>query len=143
MRFFLKKPPVKPVMKMITPGRRAYGEAWREITVAVDDDRIQIIENKAAAAPPDGKPIYVPAMGNLEVGMVDFLLEGARKTQEYGGRNPKDMSLQEFGSWMQARWLEWCEQKLRHFKGQTTVGPGGFFQRERPGRVNWTGVKPK
>ena len=137
MNFKVKKPKSKPVMKMITPGRRSLGEGWREVTVAVDDDQIKVTENRAAAPPPGGRPIYVPAMGNLEMDAVDFLIEGARKSQEYNQKHPRQMSLAEYDKWLNEQWQAFVEQKLKWFKGQTTLGPGGFYQRETPGRKHW------
>lgn len=143
MIFHIKKPKPKPIMKMVTPGRRAYGEAWQEVTIAVDDDEIKVVENKPADAPPANRPIYVPAMGNLEMAAVEHLLEGAKKTQEYGKKHPTQMSQEEFSKWLNAQWLDFVENKLKWFKGQTTIGPGGIFQRETPGRTEWTGVPKK
>ena len=134
MRFWLKKPEVKPIVKMITPGQRAYGEQWREVTIGVDDDKIKVVDNHETEAPPDGRPIYVPTLGEAEVKMVDFLIEGARKSQEYGGRDPRSMSQADFGKWIQQQWLDWCEQKVRWYQGKTTLGAGGFFQREKVNR---------
>lgn len=135
MIFHIKKPKPKPIVKMITPGRRAYGESWQEVTVAVDEqnDRIAVVENRPTQAPSDGRPIYVPALGEMEMAAVDFLLEGARKQQEYGKKHPRQMSLAEFNTWLNQQWQDYVEQKLKWFKGQTTLGPGGFFQREKPG----------
>ena len=132
-----RKPRSKPVMKMITPGRRSLGEDWREITVGVEDDKVRITENKPAVAPPGGRPIYVPAMGNLEIEAIDHLLEGARKSQAYGKKHPSQMSLPEYEKWLNEQWLDFVENKLKWFKGQTTIGAGGFYQREAPGRRNW------
>jgi hypothetical protein len=139
MLFFVKKPKPKPIMKMITQGRRSLGESWQEVTVAVEDDQIKVIENRPTQAPPDGKPIYVPAMGSLEMPAVDFLLEGARKSQEYGKKHPRQMSLAEFEVWLNAQWQDFAEQKLKWVKGQTTIGPAGINQRETPGRTEWQG----
>lgn len=124
-------------MKMITPGRRSLGEDWQEVTIGVEDDQIKVTESKPAQAPPGGRPIYVPSMGNLEMDVVDHLLEGARKAQEYSKKHPRQMSLEEYETWLNQQWLDFCEQKLKWFKGQTTIGPGGFYQRETPGRTNW------
>ena len=143
MRFYIKRPRPKPIMKMITQGRRAYGEQWQEVTIAVEDDEIKVVENRPTAAPPGGRPIFVPGMGELNMEAVDFLLEGACKSQEYSGKHPRQMSLAEFEAWLNKQWLDFVESKLKWFRGQTTLGPGGFFQREKPGRTNWTGVKPK
>ena len=140
MIFNIKKPKPKPVMKMITPGRRAYGEAWQEVTVAVDDDKVKVIENRPAEAPPGGKPIYVPGMGNLNMDAIDFLIEGARKSQEYGKKHPRSMSEAEFSKWLNDRWMQFAEEKLKWFKGQSIYGPGGFTQREVPERTHWSGA---
>ena len=137
MNFRIKKPKAKPIVKMITPGRRAFGESWQEVTIAVDDDQIAVVENKPAGAPPGGRPIYVPAMGAMSMEAVDFLLEGARKSQEYGKKHPRQMSLAEFNTWLNRQWLDFMEQKLKWFRGQSTSGPGGHVQRESPGRKDW------
>ncbi len=137
MIFHIKKGKPKPIMKMVERGRRSLGEDWREITIGVEDDQIKIIENKPAEAPPNNAPIMVPAMGNLSMEAVDFLIEGARKSQEYGGKAPQQMSLAEYTKWINETWQAFAEQKLKWFRGQTTLGPGGFFQRETPGRTHW------
>lgn len=134
VRFWFKRREPKPIVKMVTPGRRAYGEDWQEVTIAVDEakDEIAVTDSRPTEAPPRGTPIYVNAFAEHEVPMVDFLLEGARKQQEYGLKNPRDMSDEEYAKWIQQVWLDYCEQKLMWFKGQTTLGPGGFYQRESP-----------
>lgn len=136
-KLLAKKP--KPIAKMVMMGRRAYGEEWREITLAVDEakDEVIIYENKPVAAPAEKKPIYIPSMGNLSMEAVDFLLEGARKSQEYGLKHPADMSPVEYAKWINEQWIAFVENKLRWFKGQSTFGPGGFTQRDKPGRTRW------
>jgi hypothetical protein len=126
-------------MKMVVHGRRSYGEDWQEVTVGVDNDEIKVIESRPTVAPPGGKPIMVPGMGNLSMEAVDFLIEGARKSQEYGGKSPQQMSLAEYTKWINETWQNFAEQKLKWFRGQTTLGPGGFYQRETPGRTHWKG----
>lgn len=144
MIFKFKKPKPKPIMRMITPGRRSLGEQWQDVTIAVENDEIKVTESHAVEAPPDNRPIYVPAMGNLEAEAVSFLLDGAMKAQAYGKKHPRQMSLAEYEKWINEQWLNFVEQKLKWFKGQTTLGPGGFFQRETPGRRNWQpGSKPE
>ncbi len=139
MIFHIKKPKPKPIMKMVVHGRRSYGEDWQEVTVGVEDDQIRVIENRPTVAPPGGTPIMVPGMGNLSMEAVDFLVEGARKSQEYSGKHPTQMPLNEYNKWINETWQNFCEAKLKWFKGQTTLGPGGFFQREKPGRTHWKG----
>lgn len=137
MIFHIKKPKPKPVMKMVTHGQRYKGEAWQEVTIGVDDDQFKVIENRPTEAPPDNKPIYVPGMGQMSMEAVDFLLEGARKTQEYGKKHPRQMPMSEFNTWLNNMWMDYMEQKLLWFKGKTTIGPAGFNQRETPGRTDW------
>ncbi len=122
----------KPIMKMVTQGRRSYGEDWQEITIGIRDDEVAVIENIPTTAPAGGKPIYVPAMGNLSMEQVDFLIEGARKAQEYGSVHPSQMPLDEYKAWLNEQWQDYVEQKLKWLKGQTTLGPAGFNQRETP-----------
>lgn len=139
MIFKFRKNKPRPIVKMVHPGRRSLGESWQEITIGVDeaDDTIKVLESVPVKAPPGNRPIYVPAMGNLEMAAVDHLIEGARKQQEYGGKHPRQMSLAEYEVWLNKQWMDFVEQKLKWFKGQTTIGPGGFYQREKPGRSNW------
>ncbi len=133
MRFFLKKPAPKPIVKMVVHGQRSLGEDFVEVTVGVtDNDEIGVIDKTPVEAPPNRRPIFVPAMGNLAMEQVDFLLEGARKSQAYNNVNPHDMPLPEYRKWLAGMWLDYVEQKLKAFKGQTTIGPGGFNQREAP-----------
>lgn len=136
-RFKRSKP--KPIAKMLMPGRRAYGEQWQEVTLAVDEakDEIVVYETKAVEAPAENRPIYVPSMGNLAMEEVDFLMEGARKSQEYGSRHPSEMSEREYRKWINEQWIAFVENKLRWFKGQTVSGPYGWTQRETPGRTHW------
>ena len=139
----IKEPESKPIAKMIIPGRRALGEQWQEVTIGVKDDVIQVTENKPAEAPPNATPIFTFGMTQLSPDAMNFILEGAIQQQEYARRKPKkpkvtDAEIEEMVNRM---WIDFCEQKLKWFKGQTTLGAGGFFQRETPGRTNWTGVK--
>ena len=136
MLFRFKKRKAKPIMKMVTQGQRAYGEDWREVTIGVneDTDRIEVLENKATEAPASGRGIYVPAMGEMDDDRVQWLLDGARQYQAYSGKAVSMMPMHEFYEWLNQQWLDYAEQKLRWFQGKTTLGPGGFFQRERSHR---------
>lgn len=145
MRFYIKKPKPRPIMKMVqrTP-RSVDGGTWQEVTVAVDEGKIKVVERRPTDAPPAGRPIYVPAMGAMSLEAVDFLVEGARKAQEYGKkRHPRQMPMREYQVWLQQMWLDYVEQKLKFLQGKTQIGPGGLFQREKPGIQDWSGVKPK
>ena len=74
---------------------------------------------------------------------MDFILEGARKTQEYETKRPKRQPVTdaEIERMVNKLWLDWCEAKAKGLAGKTTLGPGGFFQRESAGVKNWSGVK--
>lgn len=137
MRFWIKKPPVKPIVKMVTPGRRSEGEDWREITIGIQDDKVQVVDNQPTSAPPEQRPIVVAGLGGMEMAAVDFLMEGARKTQAEKGKHPRDMSPAEYTKWLNETWWAFCDQKLKWFKGQTNIGPAGIFQREKPGKTHW------
>ena len=135
-------PDPPPIVKMIVPGRRALGEQWREITVGIHGDKIQVTENKEAPVPPGGRVVVVPGMSKLSTEAINFLLEGALKQQEYETRHPRrqpvtDAEIEAIATRM---WNDYIAQKLAWFKGQTTLGAGGFYQRETPGRTHWTGV---
>ena len=120
----------KPIMHMVVPGRRAFGEEWRKVTVAVENDKITVTDNEATEAPPSNQPIFVPGLGNLSMEMADYILEQARHEQKYDVAKPKP-SQEEVHKEINRMWLDWIEQKLRWFKGQTVSGPGGWTQRER------------
>lgn len=145
MIFRIKKPKPKPLLKMIVPGRRALGEDWQEVTIAVQDDEIKVTESVAVAAPPSNRPVIVPGMGTLPPDAIDHILQGALKQQEYMKQHPRrrPVSDGEVRRMVQALWEDYCEQKLKALKGQTSVGAGGIFQREKPGITNWTGVNPR
>lgn len=143
MRFKIKEDKPKPLAKMVIPGRRALGEQWQEVTIAVKDDKIQVVENVPTAAPPNNTAIFTFGMTQVSNEQMDFILKGARKAQEYEAKSPKrrpptDYEIEQMVNKM---WHEYCEQKLKWFKGQTTIGAGGFYQRSVPERTNWSGVK--
>lgn len=125
----VKKTPSKPVMSMIIPGRRAFGEKWSKVTVGVDADGYTV-EREDTEAPARKTPIFVPALGNISIEMTDYILEKTRHDQKYRVGKPRP-SQQEISERLNKMWLDWIEQKLRHFQGKTVSGPGGWTQRER------------
>lgn len=135
----MKKSAPKPVMHMIVRGRRALGEEWRKVTIAHDDDRVFVSENEATEKPVDDNPIFVPAMGNVSIEMADYILEYQRKEAEVRAKRglpdwlPTEAEINRM-------WQDYAEQRLRLFRGQTTIGPGGMSQREAPGIKNWKGL---
>jgi len=119
-----------PVMTMIVPGRRAYGEEWRKVVVSHDGNGYTV-DNAATDAPADGQPIFVPAMGEISLDMADYILEYQRKEAEYrkahGTKNPPLPSPKK----IQEMFWNYCEERLKWFKGQTTSGPVATTQRQR------------
>lgn len=139
-----KRPkPNNAVMTMVVPGRRALGEEWRKVTIRPEADGGYTTENEPAQAPPGGVPVVIPALANLSDAEINFILEGALKFQEYQSRRPRrrPVSDPEIQRMVQSMWNDYVENKLKGLKGQTTLGPGGYFQRESPGIKRWTGVK--
>jgi len=117
-------------MTMITRGRRALGESWRKINIYPDPDTGKyLIENEETEAPADNSPIFVPGMGNISVEMADFILERSREEAKTRAKRPK-RSQAEVEAEVNAAWQDYCENKLRHFKGQSTFGLGGSSQRQ-------------
>ncbi len=122
-------PGLDPVMTMITQGRRALGEDWRKIVIRPTPEGDYDIENEATEAPADKNPILVPGMGNVSVEMADFILESSRDRAIERAVRPRQ-SQKEINAEVNKLWHDYVEQRLRHFKGQTTIGPGGMQQRE-------------
>lgn len=141
--FIVKEKEAPPIAKMVIPGRRALGEQWQEVTIAVKDDKIQVTENVPTEAPPNGRAIFNLGMGQVSPDEVDFILEGARHAQEEEKRRPRRRPVTdaEIEAMVNRMWLDYVAQKLAWLKGQTTIGAGGFYQRQSPGIQNWTGVK--
>lgn len=127
--FKAKKP--KPIATMVMPGRRALGEGWVRVTAYEQNDTIRYT-SEPVEAPAENRPIYIPTMGTQSMEAVDFLLEGARKSQEYGGRHPSEMSERDYKKWANETWIAFVEAKLKAFKGVSTFGPGGQTQRQSP-----------
>ena len=122
-----KKAPV-PVVQVIMPGRRSLGETWSKVTIGIDEETDSYVTTREdTAAPPAERPIIVPALGNLSVDMTNYLLEAARHNQR-----PLTQTETPAERWNRINklWQDYAEQRLRHFKGQTTIGPAGMHQRE-------------
>lgn len=139
----IKEGETKPIAKMIIPGRRALGEKWQEVTIAVKDDKIQVTENVPAEAPATGTPIFTLGMGQLSTEEHNFILGHAYQEQEYRKRKPRrrpvtDAEIEEM---VNKIWLDWCEMKAKALAGKTHSGPGLFNQRESAAIKNWSGVK--
>lgn len=140
MNVINKKAKAKPVMHMIERGQRSRGEGWRKITISADDDHVFVESNEATEAPADNNPIFVPAMGEISMDMADYILEEQRKLSE---ERAKRGQLVEMPTTEQINrmWMDYVEQRLRYFKGQTVSGPGGWTQREAPGLKRWKGLE--
>ena len=120
-----------PIMSMIMPGRRALGEKWRKISIHPDPDTGEyIIDNEPTEAPATNQPIFVPGLGNVSIEMTDYILEKKRDDAIARAKLPK-RSQAEIDKEVNELWHDYIEQRLRAFKGQTTIGPAGMTQREK------------
>jgi hypothetical protein len=128
-------PEPNPILTMIAPGRRALGESWSKVTFTWDsDERAYVVNREDAEAPADNRAIVVPALGNCSPEMVNFILGQQMKQAEYReSAEVKTREQRRKEAWEQVNqmWLEYVEQKLKWLRGQTTIGPGGFNQREK------------
>lgn len=130
-----KKKRTNPIVTMVMPGRRALGEEWSKVTLYVDEDTDQITaEREDHAAPADLRPIFVPALANCPPEMVDYMIGLQMKEAEYRKAHPQGMPLAERTRLINEAWHAFVEQKLRWFRGQSQIGPGGMSQRERVDR---------
>ena len=123
--------PEKPVMSMITKGRRAYGEGWRKINITPNADTGKYdIDSTPTEAPADNKPIFVPGLGNISIEMADFMLERSRNDAAERAKKPKQTE-QEAWEAVNNAWHDFVAHKLKRLKGESQFGPSGNFQRDR------------
>lgn len=124
-----------PIVTMVTPGRRALGETWSKVSFVWDSDaRAYVVKREDAPAPADNRPIFVPSLGNLSMEAVDFIIQSQMKESEYRERQKaptREQERKENWERVNRMWQDYCEQKLLHLRGQTTIGAGGFNQREK------------
>lgn len=121
-----------PIISMIMPGRRSLGEGWRKINIHPDPDTGEyIIDNQPTEAPATKQPIFVPGLGNVSIEMTDYILEKKRDDAISRAKLPR-RSQAEVAKEVNALWHDYIEQRLRAFKGQTTIGLNGMTQREKP-----------
>lgn len=122
---------MNPVATLITPGRRSLGEEWRKVTIYPDPDTGEyIIDNEPTEAPADNRTILVPGMGNISIEMADYFLEWQReKAKDRAKSAPTETDIRDSERELNEAWQAYMEQKLRAFKGQTTVG-SKLYQRE-------------
>lgn len=127
--------PSNPIVTMVTPGRRAIGESWSKVSILWDsDERAYVLQREDAPAPADNQPIFVPALGNLSMQAVDFIIQSQQKEAEYRESEKvksRDQKRKENWERVNRMWQDYMEQKLRWMRGQTTVGAGGLFQRDK------------
>lgn len=125
-----------PIVTLITPGRRALGESWSKVSVSWSpDERAYLLEREDHEAPADGRPIVVPSLGNASPDMINYILGYQMKEAEYREaeqQKSREQRRRETFEKVNRMWQDYMEDKLRWLKGQTTIGAGGFNQRERP-----------
>lgn len=126
-------PQAPPIMTAILPGRRALGETWSKVSVRWEpDERAYVLTREDAPAPADNQPIFVPALGNLSMEAVDFIVQEQQELAKHRATTKAlSREQQEKERWQQINrmWQDFAEQKLKHFRHQTQVGPGGWTQR--------------
>lgn len=132
----MKEPdPGNPVVSMINPGRRALGESWSKVDISWDSDAQEyVVKREDVEAPADNRPIFVPALGNASPEMVNYILGYQMKEAEYRERAlapTREQQRKENYERVNRMWHDYIEQKLAWLKGQSTIGPGGFNQREK------------
>lgn len=139
----IKEPEAKPIAKMVIPGRRALGEKWQEVTIAVKDDQIQVTENVPTEAPPGERAVFTFGMGQLSPEEHNYIIGAAYQRQEYEKRKPRRRPVTdaEIEQMVNKIWQDWCEMKAKALAGKTHSGPGLFNQRESAPIKNWSGVK--
>lgn len=126
----VKETPAPIVMKFIAPGRRAYGEDWRENTVTWNEaEQSYDVSGVDVEKPADGNAIFVPANGEMEVEQLDYILGWQRKQAEARAANPTHVRYESMAEEVNAMWQEYVEQKLRWFERRSQFGPGGHTQR--------------
>lgn len=130
--------PANPIVSMVTPGRRAIGEDWSRVDIAWDADaREYTVHREDAPRPADGLPIFVPALGNISMEIMDYLIEEQQKEAEYRARAKAQhlpQQKKEQSERINELWHAWIETKIKAFKGQSIFGPGGHTQREKVNR---------
>ena len=123
----------KPILVMITPGRRSLGEDWSKVAIYANPETGGYdVEREDTPAPADNCAIIVPASGEDAYEKVDFILEYKRKDQEYRKAHNRPIRKGWSKKEIEQMFHDWMELKVRRFKGQTVSGPYGWAQRERP-----------
>lgn len=135
----------KPAVSMVIPGRRALGEDWVKVNIVPNPvtGGYDVQHAGDVEKPAMGQTVIVPGLSGLSTDEIDFILEGAIYRQEEVARHPRRQPVTdaEIEKMVNEMWMDYCEQKLKWFKGQTTLGPVGFNQREKPEITNWSGVR--
>lgn len=142
----------KDAVTILVPGRRALGEDWVQVHVVpnavtggydVKHERDDDGGIKQYERPADNKAVIIPGLSNLSTEATNFILEGALQRQEHASRHPKTRPVTDAEVEAEATrmWIDYCENKLKWLRGQTTLGPVGFNQREAPSQTHWSGVR--
>ncbi len=131
MLFFTKKKPDKAIAKLLNHVPRAYGDEWQEVTYRLNP-ATGVVEKdyQPAEAPAEQKPILVIGNTGLSDSEMDFILAGARKTQEYWSRDKKRKPSDKEIWWMvNTLFQEYNNQLVAAGRRISQFGPKGKTQR--------------
>lgn len=117
----------EPIVTLIMPGRRALGEQWTKLTIGQQNGEMTY-DTAPSERPADGKAIMAVAGADAEYAR--YIVEAQMEKAQERAVAPQELTAEERFEALNMAWQDFCEQKLRAFKGQTTIGPGGMSQRE-------------
>lgn len=123
---YIKPKGTEAVSTFVMPGRRVEGEDWVKVTIGHDGSEI-VMDTEDAERPVGARPVV--AFSGADTAYTEHILAAAAEKAQ--GRLIHEMSSEEKFEVANKAWQDYMEQKLRHLKGQSTFGPGGFTQRQR------------
>lgn len=113
---------------MIVPGPRALGIEWERVTLGHDGNNI-VERREAAEAPATGQPVM--ALSGPDAGYAEEIMQALLEKAQEKAKNVDQLSQAEAFAAVNEAWHAHIEQKLRWMKGMSSMGAGGFIQRQR------------
>lgn len=124
---FIKPDAPKQMLSLITPGRRAYGEQWTKVVLSTTPEGLTM-RREDAPAPADGSAIVACAGADTEY--ANYIIEAQFEKAKARAVQPHELSYEEKYAAVNEAWMAYMEQKIRRLKRQSSIGPGGTFQRD-------------